>query len=274
MILRPDGPDLLLFRQVDHARLAGELAAAWGNARFAPPAPAGPVLLAAAIHDEGWHEWDAAPQLDPATGQPYQFHSVPYADRAVFYRRGVDLAVENNAYAGLLVSMHMAALWAGYGVRPPLDPATLSPEERAAVQEFLRVESSRQAGLRHFLSAGGSQHLPPLEFDRATLVNFRLLTAWDALSLYLCLRDPAAGETDVIRRVPVDYAGNETELVLRGAGPGTVELAPWPFKAEPLRVQVDARRVPNRAYASQEEFLAVFRAARPETQEFAIMAPR
>lgn len=274
MIVRPDGTDLLLFLQSDHARLAGDLAAAWGNAQFAAPQPRGPLLVAAALHDEGWAEWDAAPELNPATGRPYQFYDVPFQVRADFYRRGVDLVARENAYVGMLVSMHMAALWAGYGVRPPLDLAALAPPDRAAVAQFLRLESSRQAALRAGLSPGGSERLPTLEFDRQMLVNFRLLTAWDALSLYLCLRDPAAGEADVIQHVPVNYAGDESALTLRGAGPGAVMLAPWPFVAGDLRVSVPAYRVPDRPYSSREEFLEAYRGASREPREFAIMAAR
>jgi hypothetical protein len=77
MIVRTSEGKLLLVRQTDHMVLAGQLADAWGNDRFARPVPFGPLALAAYEHDIGWAEWESAPQIDPATKLPYQFFELP-----------------------------------------------------------------------------------------------------------------------------------------------------------------------------------------------------
>jgi hypothetical protein len=52
MIVRKEANgQLLLIGQTDHSRLVGQLAAHWGNDRFAPPRPYDSVARAAAFHD-------------------------------------------------------------------------------------------------------------------------------------------------------------------------------------------------------------------------------
>jgi len=46
--------DLLLILQIDHSRIAGLLAAHWGNDRFAKPTPYSSMVLAAQEHDSCW----------------------------------------------------------------------------------------------------------------------------------------------------------------------------------------------------------------------------
>ena len=68
MIRRDDENDWLLISQVDHAHLAAEIAEALGNENM--PALPLPDLLIPAIreHDEGWREWEHAPEVDPDPG--------------------------------------------------------------------------------------------------------------------------------------------------------------------------------------------------------------
>jgi DNA-binding transcriptional MocR family regulator len=45
-------------------------------------------------------------------------------------------------------------------------------------------------------------------------VNYRLLQAWDRLSLHFCMRDVERGEPASLPRVPVGYDGEELERIL------------------------------------------------------------
>src|SRR5438445_591647 len=56
--------------QQAHAWMCGQLARAWGNARFGVVVPAEEVCLAAEQHELGMVDWDLAPALDPDTGLP------------------------------------------------------------------------------------------------------------------------------------------------------------------------------------------------------------
>ena len=69
MIRRRDENGLLLIRQVEHARLAAELAAAVGNDRFATALPRAQVLQAVELHDAGWPLHDDVPTVNPR-GEP------------------------------------------------------------------------------------------------------------------------------------------------------------------------------------------------------------
>ena len=144
MIRRALNGHWLCISQPEHARLAGAMAEAWGRPPFLPPVPRTEVLQAVAEHDNGWVEWEAAPGLDRAAGRPFHFTEMPVADHLVIWRRGAQRMLEQNPYAGLLVSMHGAAL-----MRFRLDPAARTPEvDRAAVRTFLGEQERLQAALR------------------------------------------------------------------------------------------------------------------------------
>lgn len=91
MIRRDDGESWLLITQVDHAHLAGDLAAAWGNAQT-PPVPE-PTLLLPAIrdHDEGWRSWEKSPRIHPDTGIPREFLEMPMVDAVAIWRRSIEV---------------------------------------------------------------------------------------------------------------------------------------------------------------------------------------
>ena len=77
MIRRETANGLTLISQVDHAYLAARLAACWGNAEVPPLPLTASLLQAVARHDDGWQQWEAAPQLDGETGQPLNFTEMP-----------------------------------------------------------------------------------------------------------------------------------------------------------------------------------------------------
>jgi hypothetical protein len=77
---------LWLVTQPDHGRVAGYLAAHWGNDQFTPPGSYASVpepgrlraetIFAVAQHDNGWWEWEAAPDLAEADGLPLDLAEV------------------------------------------------------------------------------------------------------------------------------------------------------------------------------------------------------
>ncbi|MCG0239504.1 MAG: DUF3891 family protein [Firmicutes bacterium] len=283
MLVRRDGDSLLLITQADHGRLAGEMAAAWGAAPWSRPEPYEAVCLATALHDDGWEAADARPALDPESGGPRPFWALPYRERAAFYREGIAAVAEQNAYAGLLVSMHLAALWDGYGIRPATGLGALPEEEAQAVVAFLNGEAARQAALRAQAIQRLRQEKEVRRFQRRLQVNLRWLALWDWLSLLLCLDADPADSLDgsgvvpsaLSTGVPLGYWGDRrVDLVVRRLGPGRFALDPYPFVREPLYLTVPARRVPARRYRSEEEWLAAFREAKVERLPFVIMALR
>jgi Protein of unknown function (DUF3891) len=164
VLVRRDG---LVVGQPAHAWVSGQLARAWGNAAFPPPAPREPFCLAAEQHDVGWADADLAPVAGP-DGRPLSFLAQPRAAHVAIWRGAARRLLAQSRYAALLVSLHGTSLY------ERVDAAAEPPEVAAAIRGYVAGERTLQSGL----AAG----LDPAEVDR----NRRLLLALDRLSLMLC----------------------------------------------------------------------------------------
>jgi len=242
----PDG--LLIVTQPAHAWVSGQLARAWGNARFGPVEPWEEVCLGAEQHDVGHVAWEAAPTLNPATGRPHSFLELPLDEHLRLWSGAGRLALTQGRYPALLVSLH------GTGLYERRDLAALPAEPAAAVRGFLE----RERGFQRWLvdSLRRDRRYAAHATDAALARNRRLVAAWDALSLALChgLRE---------RRTigPIPSAEGETALWLapdRGAADAVV-VWPWPFGPAEVELVVEARRLPA-TFASE----AAMRAALAE----------
>jgi hypothetical protein len=216
VILRPDPRGMLAIGQPAHAWLSGRVAEAW-RWQFAP---LDAVRLAALQHDIGMAAWDAAPVLDPRSGLPYSFSSMPRAMHVELWSRAARLMIAQSGYAALLVSMHGTGLYELY----------VSEQERAAdpVRGYLTDEYAFQRRLRESLGA-----------DAADVArNAALLRCWDWLSLFLCA---GADQQAEFPAVPTD--GEPADLHLRWSDDARTQatLAPWPFAARALELPVEAR---------------------------------
>jgi hypothetical protein len=233
-----------LIAQTDHSRLAGQLAAHWGNAEVAAPQPYDPVVRAATFHDFGWLDYETRPLVDLEKGVPYQFREVPFStEQLQAYGRWVDWLTAIDPYAALLVSMHRTGLWqARYGAmtHPGMryNPQGIRPE----IQAFIAEAEATQAELRPRFDAGTLQ------------VNYHLLQVWDLLGLYFCCDAPYE---EYLEPVPIAYGGNGDETVrleLTPRGDWEVAVAPYPFDVRPLRVQIGYKVLPEAPFTSLEQF--------------------
>jgi hypothetical protein len=237
MIVRLRGTQLLLISQVDHAAVAGRIAAHWRL-----PAPlAGLVvefLFAVAHHDDGWRDWEQAPGVD-AAGRPRDFMDMPLTDAAEIWYGSISVAVQHSCWSGLWVSRHFCHL------------AQLAIEhrrtesDRSAARRFLAAQSSRQQHWRGRLGVGADS---PIE-----RVGLQGLQFFDRLSLWLCcaaptgpqdFHDPAGGTT---RWEPI--AGD------------VICVASVAFAATSLELAVPAIAVPRRSYADNADLHAAIAAA-------------
>jgi hypothetical protein len=257
MIVQPNDGRLLLIRQTDHAALAGLFAEHWGNAEFARPSPRDPLIAAAVHHDDGWLLWEALPRIDPFTRRPYQFTAMPIVEHVGFYRAGIERVLALSPYAGLLTVMHLAGLYQmRFGSDRSMQPKKLSSEEERVQRQFLDELQLQQEALRRELPQQG---VPARWLEKRRLwCNYKLLQMYDRLSLYFCtaLPRPAALEP-----APLDYEGGETTLTLTPLTERTVAIAPYPFDRSPLPFVVRASIAPDRDYASDDDFRALFAAA-------------
>ena len=78
MLLRElDEEAVVAIGQAAHAWVSGQIARAWGNARFGAVEPYEEVCLGAEQHDIGMALWDTEPTLNRATGRPHSFIEMP-----------------------------------------------------------------------------------------------------------------------------------------------------------------------------------------------------
>jgi uncharacterized protein DUF3891 len=233
VLVRSDG---LLVGQPAHAWVSGQLARAWGNAAFPPPAPREPFCLAAEQHDVGWSDADLAPLAGP-DGRPLGFMEQPRAAHVAIWRDAARRLLAQSRYAALLASLHGTSLYAR------VDPDAEPPDVAAAIRDYLAGERALQSRL----AAG----LDPAEVD----ANRRLLLALDRLSLMLCherattIEDvPSADGPATLRLEPAaDDAEAGGVRDDRAVPPATATarftLDPWPFAAAAVAVGCEARRL-------------------------------
>jgi hypothetical protein len=244
VLQRADPAGLLVIAQPAHAWVSGQLARAWGNARFGPVEPWEEVCLGAEQHDLGHAAWEAAPTLNPATGRPHSFLELPLDEHLRLWSTAGRLALSQGRYAALLVSLH------GTGLYERRDLAALPPDQAAAVRAFLERERSFQGRLVDSLRR--DPRYAAHASDAVLARNRRLVALWDAFSLALChgLRD---------RRTigPVPTVDGEIALALEPdrEEADVVAVSPWPFGRERVELVVEARRLPE-TFASEDAMRA------------------
>lgn len=252
---RPDGSVLIC--QTDHAKLSGQCAAHWGNAGFSRVRPYEAVVRAAMFHDSGWYDYEASPAIAPGTGKPLNFMQVAWdkSQRRAF-EWAIDWMTRIDPYSGLLVSKHRTGLQrARYGkvTHPKFFNAENLPDDN---EDFLaRNEEAQQAQLRNYAED---------EF----WTNYQLLQAFDLISLFLCNKDVV---DDFIEPVPTSYVNpTGARLTLKTVDAGTIQIDPYPFDSNPLRVQLVRRQLDRATFSDDAAFRAAYFKAIPEAVDFTL----
>ena len=260
-----DDARLILALQIDHSRVAGYLAAHWGNEEFAQPQPYASVVLAAQEHDIGWWEWEMCPSTLNDKGYPLDYHdgSFKYLGqlRLDFYKNAVDHVLQRDPYAALLMAMHGVALMnAGYGKYSYPPDRTSDPRVKAYVdhQEQLRLKLLAQLRV--------SDHFRTFSSEEQVWTNYEYMEVFDQLAQFLCNRYPLnsdarkLGPTKTLNDVdvPVRPGDKPVKINLDTVGANRAIVRPYPFDCDPLPVSFTARLVPNRIYKNPEDFLAEF----------------
>jgi hypothetical protein len=229
--------------QEDHAELAAQFAAHWGNGRFSRLRPYRTMVLATTYHDSGYREWEGMPPMNVEKGRPYAHREdIPSFEpiELAAYAKNVDWLTSQDAYAGLLVSMHRTGLWHNrYNIFT--EPAGRLRERSQAVQDAKRALETRQEQAKRTLGATDTG------FEKELAYNYMALQIFDLLSLYFCCDGYAsdgAFKEYAIAPVRVSYDSDETvRLTLRPNGKDSVVMDPYPFDLSPLKFSARARLV-------------------------------
>jgi hypothetical protein len=223
-----DRPAWLLITQVQHARIAADLAGAW-NLDDMPDAVRPELLWAVTHHDDGWAGWDEQPGLD-ADGRPLSFLEMPVDQAISIWTRSIELAAAHSSLAGHLVAEHFLHLRAA---------ATSAdhPAAREFAATFQTLSGAWVLDARNQIGAGLSSAVA----GRAK----KYLQLFDVLSLTLCCgRVPRLSETVLPGGDPLSCQ-RQSEWHWR--------FTPWRIVRPSLCLNLEAGQVRARRFRDAQE---------------------
>jgi len=261
VIVAREPQGLCVVFQIDHQTQCLAAARQWGNAMFSRIHHWEPLEVAVATHDAGWAAWEAAPEVDPAGG-PVDFPDLDRARHVELARAGVEAAVRRGPRVGLLVSMHCEGLYRSrLGLDgPPRPAATLPP----AVRAFIADQAPIQRAARAEIGEGDG-------VEAWAWSAYRLMQAWDSLSLFLTWRGLPNGREWRLPAVPRAVGDRGVDLVLHPVDGRTAACRPFPFAGDAAVLPVTARVIPDRVYRSHDDLRSALRAAPVELREFRVV---
>ena len=171
MIVVDEGSELRLITQPDHARLAAEILSLWRADGLADRPGYEDLIFATREHDNGWREADAAPSVDPVSGRPLDYLTIPAPRRRELWQRGTTRFIDDRPRAALLILEHGLSLHR-------------DREQEDGWANFIEILETRRREL-----------LDALEMEKAGLESaYEMLALADGLSLALCHRRPGRWE--------------------------------------------------------------------------------
>jgi hypothetical protein len=251
-----------LITHPDHARLAGDFAAAWGNDQFRSPEPRARVLKGIACHDDGWAARDAHPTITrlgkpsafstELVGKYSAFEEIDLEDYLAVRDRAVRIIAAEDPYAGLLISMHTYNLLTAHA-----DRSTIASQGLVLLDAFLHRQREYERELRAAIAADASLTAAEAS-DQTILEHFRLLQACDNLSLLTCVA--FSSPADLLHPLPLN-SGQTAEVSVLPLAPRQFRLAPWPFVKPELSFKFPGRHVEGKIFLNAQSLEAAFHAA-------------
>ncbi|MCL4245551.1 MAG: DUF3891 family protein [Candidatus Dadabacteria bacterium] len=253
MIRRKDSEEWILVPQHDHAVLAGEIIALWGNDVFTRPRPFGEVVFAVAEHDSGWKEWDSRPKINPENGYPANFMEMESGDQYRIWKGSYLGHAREHPYASSLIALHFDRF----------NEKSLSKNPGNGKAKLLERE------IREFVSANAGVEITPDDLSalpQEVRINLRFVQVGDIVSLTLC----HGWESMEIKDVPVDYDGNAALVKITSPDGFNFTMDPYPFTEPLIKCGVPALRLARASFESDDDLRRALRDARPLALDFTI----
>jgi hypothetical protein len=248
MIRRDDStsggrPGWALISQVEHARLSGEMATAWGSSACPKLEYRREMLPAIFQHDDGWAEWERHPGVDPANGRPLNFTEMRLDESLAIWQRSISAAAGSGPLAGYVVSGHFSALLRHQNAWQKMGSA-----HHDQARSFLDEQDRRRTDWL----AQWQSHSPASRTEAAAEKGLHWLQFFDALSLWLCMARRAEPHA-----MPIPGGGELrlTPFVSNPAKGERIGLAPWPFSRPELPLGLSGRCVPVGHYRTSAELV-------------------
>jgi hypothetical protein len=254
MIVRHLGTDLLLITQPDHAALAARIMEAWRAGGFPDRPTRARVLDATRQHDLGWQPVDAEPAIDPDSGLPYEFTNAPLDVRQQLWPRAIDQLAARDPYVAALVAQHALTVYRRFAPTPGWD--TFFPAiERRRDDLFADLATAKPSPANTAKPSQADTAKPSADgapapsFD-SFLQDYVIVGLGDLFSLIFCngWTDPYLQE-DYRAILHQDFQG----AVQRNDQGWRLTISPDPFAGAEVPLDVEARRIPSRRYASDED---------------------
>jgi len=224
VIVRPARDHLQLITQPDHAHLSRAIMEQCVPLASHPRRET--ILHAIAEHDNGWAEEDAAPRVNPVTGQVFDFITAPKDVRQGVWPRGIE-HLRDDPWAAALVAQHALNIYERFRTEEEWAPF------------FDTIETARGAMLR----ASGQ----PFE---DLVADYQFVRLADVISLTFC-----TGWTDEQR------AG---ERIIQLSDPRVV-VTPDIFGGVEIPIAIAAREIRRQQFSSDAELRHAVNAAKPTT---------
>lgn len=239
MIRRQVGDEYWLISQHEHALLSGELAKHAGHEAFEPPS--GPeAVLGISLHDCGWPLHDDQPTLN-SRHEPLDVFEAPRPITLPVWLRSVEIAIEKDPYAGLLVSLHalaLSTLATGQSGAAAKSWDLSDPRARFEINVFqhrmieLQEQLRRKLGMRTDLPLKCGLADDSKDPAEVRLIgDFRWLQAMDILSLALCCTEPPF---KTYAPLGLRFSRSRDQRLI---------VKPWPFSVRKIELKVPFRRL-------------------------------
>ncbi len=229
----------VLISQIEHARLAGKLAEHWGAGGFLPLWPRAELLWAIDHHDDGWRQWELAPDVNP-NGQPRAFTEMEPTESLAIWSASIDSASRHGNLAAYVVAGHFCAL---------ARRASAAKNNDAQGPEFQRFVAHFERHLIAWQQAWQSEDPAANSAERARQALLQL-QFFDWLSLWFCCT-PTSGPHRF--ETPGGPILTLRPLETRYVDTYRVELSPWPLSTPGVNLEVEGRAVGKRPYRNRTE---------------------
>jgi hypothetical protein len=253
MIRREEKEGWILINQHDHAELAGDIMAYWGNDKFTRPEPYEEVIFAIREHDNGWKDWDSSPRINPENRYPMNFMEMDFPDQERIWTSCFKRHAAEHPYASALIALHFRKFNGKVVNKNPNNSRakTLCSEMNDFISRTLKIK----------VSDSDSNSLP-----EEVKTNLRLVQIGDVISLALC-----HGWSSIeINDVPLDYNGSEETLSITSDDGNNFVITPYPFSQPSMRFSIRGRRINQKRFSNDEELRQKLRESPYETLDFSI----
>ena len=163
-----------LIPQIEHARLAHDLAANWHGLPLDDRLLQEMILPTIAHHDDGWSAWDAAPQIDPTSGRPYSFLDMPHEESLKIWTKSIDAVESIGPLAQWLVAQHFSQLLAS---APSSNESSAEESEPIAKQwiaeQAIKSEDWQARWQENYSTVGANNRAACVELAEQALLRVR-----------------------------------------------------------------------------------------------------